>query len=73
MPREAMPPYQRIAADIESKIRSGELRSGEQVIVAELMERHGVSRNTILRAFKLLADRGLIETSQGWGTFVVLP
>jgi GntR family transcriptional regulator len=71
MPREAMPPYQRIAADIETKINSGELRSGEQVgPVPDLCESYGVGRNTVLRAFKILADKGLIVTNQGWGTFV---
>ncbi len=71
MPREQTAPYKRIAAGIRSRIESGELRSGEQVPSAtQLCEAYGVSRNTALRALKLLRDEGLIILEQGWGSFV---
>ncbi len=70
-PREATAPYRRIADDVARQISSGELGSGEQLVVADLMERYAVSRNTVLRAFRLLMERGLVRTEQGWGTFVV--
>lgn len=70
-PREQGAPYKRIAAAIRERIESGELRSGEQVpSVTELTETHGVSRNTALRALRLLRDEGLIVVEQGWGSFV---
>jgi GntR family transcriptional regulator len=71
MPREAIPPYQRIAADLPSKIESGEMLPGEQVgPVPAPIENYGVSRNTVLRAIKILRDAGLVTAQQGWGVFV---
>lgn len=71
MPREQTPPYRRIAAGLRSRIESGDLKPGEQVPSAtELCEAYSVSRNTALRALKLLRDEGLIVVEQGWGSFV---
>jgi DNA-binding GntR family transcriptional regulator len=71
MPREPTAPYKRIAEGIRARIAAGELKSGEQVPSAtELCEAYGVSRNTALRALKLLKDEGLITMEQGWGSFV---
>jgi DNA-binding GntR family transcriptional regulator len=54
------------------QVESGELRSGEQVPSAtEICEAYGVSRNTALRAIRLLRDENLIVVEQGWGSFVV--
>jgi DNA-binding GntR family transcriptional regulator len=71
VPREPTPPYKRIAEGIRVRIAAGELKSGEQVPSAtELCDAYGVSRNTALRALKLLRDEGLIIVEQGWGSFV---
>lgn len=70
-PREALPPYQRIAADIEADIRAGRLATGAAVpSLSRLAQEYGVARNTVVRAMNLLKEKGLIETVQGWGTFV---
>ena len=70
-PREALPPYRRVAAALRDKIESGELLPGEQIPpVPQLTETYGVSRNTALRALRVLRDEGLIEVQQGWGAFV---
>jgi GntR family transcriptional regulator len=70
-PREALPPYQRIAADIEADIRAGRLAKGAAVpSLSRLAQEYGVARNTVVRAMNLLKEKGLIETVQGWGTFV---
>jgi GntR family transcriptional regulator len=69
--RESLPPYQRIAAALREKIESGELLPGEQIPpVPKLIETYGVSRNTVLRALRVLRDADLIEVQQGWGSFV---
>jgi DNA-binding GntR family transcriptional regulator len=71
VPREPTAPYKRIAEGIRARIAAGELKSGEQVPSAtELCDAYGVSRNTALRALKLLRDEGLIIVEQGWGSFV---
>ena len=70
-PRDALPPYRRVAAALREKIESGELLPGEQIPpLPQLMETYGVSRGTVIRALGLLRDEGLIEAQQGWGTFV---
>jgi DNA-binding GntR family transcriptional regulator len=70
-PREALPPYQRIAADIEADIRAGRLARGAAVpSLSRLAQEYGVARNTVVRAMNLLKEKGLIETVQEWGTFV---
>lgn len=71
MSRPPLPPYQAIAADLRAKIESGEMMPGEQVgPVPELAEEYEVSRNTVLRAIKILRDAGLVTVQQGWGVFV---
>ena len=37
---------------------------------AELCERHGVARETVRRAVRILRERGLVETRWGKGSFV---
>lgn len=74
MAREQTPPYKRIAAELRARIESGELRPGEQVSSAsEICAAYEVSRNTALRALKVLRDDGLITVEQGWGSFVAMP
>lgn len=64
-----MPPYKRIAAGLRVKI--GTMKTGEQIpSVTEITQEYGVSRNTALRALRLLRDEGLITVEQGWGSFV---
>lgn len=69
--RELLPPYLRIAADIEADIRSGKLAPGALVpSLAYLAQTYGVARNTVVRAMNVLKAKKLVETRQGWGTFV---
>ena len=71
MPRDPLPPYKRIAADLRQKIQDGALLPGEQIPpVPQLCEIYSVSRNTALRALGVLRDEGLITIEQGWGAFV---
>lgn len=70
--REQTPPYRRIAADLREKIKT--MRPGEQIpSTTEITQAYKVSRNTALRALKLLRDEGLITVEQGWGSFVAGP
>jgi DNA-binding GntR family transcriptional regulator len=58
----------RIAAELRQEIEA--LSPGEHVpSVSAISERFSVSRNTSIRALKLLKDEGLITTEQGWGSF----
>lgn len=50
------------------------MRPGEQIpSTTEITQAYKVSRNTALRALKLLRDEGLITVEQGWGSFVAGP
>ncbi len=63
--------YMRVANDIESRIKSGELRPGARLLAErELATYYGVAYLTVRRAMKVLRERGLINTMHGRGTFV---
>jgi GntR family transcriptional regulator len=65
------PIYQRISDDLEARIVSGALLPGERFpSERQLSEEHGASRMTVRQALRTLAERGLVETRNGLGTFV---
>jgi DNA-binding GntR family transcriptional regulator len=69
--RDQRLPYERIVADLQGKIREGELRPGDQLpTVAALCESFSVSRVTVLKALRILQDDGLITIVPRWGSFV---
>ena len=66
----AEPMYRTIAQDLLEKIKSGDVRPGDQLPTElELRDKYSASRNTIRDAVKWLATRGLVETKPGQGTF----
>ena len=72
--RSEVAPYRAIAAALRARIEAGELRPGEQVPSAATLTRtYDVSRNTALRALRLLQDEGLVRVERGWGSFVTQP
>ena len=65
------PIYVRVADWIESRIKSGELKSGSRLPPErELAQDTGGAYDTIRRAAVLLRERGLIITVHGRGTYV---
>ncbi|MFN2198201.1 MAG: FadR/GntR family transcriptional regulator [Anaerolineales bacterium] len=63
--------YEQIVAQIEARILSGELQSGDKLpSERELAEQFGVSRTAIREAMKALTQSGLVEILPGRGTFV---
>ena len=67
---------EQIAAQLREAIRRGQLEPGRRLpSEVELAAEYGVSRGTIRETFKLLASRGLVESTRGaaGGTFVRLP
>lgn len=73
MPSDAaLPPYERIAADIEAQIRAGTLAPGDRLLsVATLAHDYDVNKNTVTKAIAVLKRKGLVESRQGWGTFIL--
>ncbi|MDA0563638.1 GntR family transcriptional regulator [Streptomonospora sp. S1-112] len=63
--------YDRIRAELEARITSGEWPPGTRVPTeAELARAHGVSRVTVQRAVQELVRRGLVVRYRRRGTFV---
>lgn len=66
--------YRQIAAALEADIRAGRRKVGEQIPSERTMATEmGISRMTARKALQQLADRGLLETRVGHGTFVGAP
>lgn len=64
--------YEQIAAQIEQRILSGELRQGDRLPTEdELGEQFRASRTSVREAMKSLAQKGLVEMHPGRGTFVI--
>ncbi|SCF21811.1 regulatory protein, gntR family [Micromonospora viridifaciens] len=63
--------YSDIAADISSKIESGEYEPGAKLpSYSQLADLYAVSFSTAARAIALLRDRGVVVGSPGRGVFV---
>ena len=69
-PRERQPPSQRVEAGLRARIEAGEWASGEALpSIATLAGQYGVSRATVAKALRRLADDNLVEVVPQWGTF----
>lgn len=65
--------WQRVAADIERQIDSGELPRGSMLRGERAMaEEYGVAIATVRRAVKDLRDRGVVVTLPAKGTYVAV-
>ena len=63
--------YQQMVDDIKKKIQSGEWKENDRIMSeAELEEAYSVSRITVRKAIKVLAEDGFVTKKQGIGTFV---
>lgn len=63
-------PYARVKASLKQGLAAGRWPAGAQMpSEAELMAQFGVSRMTVTRALRELQAEGLVERSQGVGTF----
>jgi GntR family transcriptional regulator len=63
--------YRRLAAVLATAIERGELGPGQALPpVRQLAEQLRVNFNTVARAYRLLAERDLVQSRQGQGTRV---
>jgi len=70
VPRGPERPYEIVAADLRRRIAAGEWRPGEALpTVAALAGHYGVSKATVTRTLRILADEGLVRVVPRWGTF----
>ena len=64
--------FEQIAQQIEERILSGELQSGDRLPTErELSQQFHASRTAVREAMKTLAQRGLVDMRPGRGTIVI--
>ncbi len=67
----ALSPSRQIAAWFRARIKAGEFGPGQRLPTErDLQQQLGVAATTTRRAYRLLADEGLVVTTQGRGTHV---
>ena len=66
-----VPVYRQIIDQVQGGIASGFLATGDQLpTVRQVAVDLAINPNTVLRAYRELEIRGVIETQQGTGTFI---
>ncbi len=69
--RDPTPLHEQLASLLRAEIAAGRYaESGMLPSESYLQEQHGVSRGTVRRALKTLADEGLVYTIPARGTFL---
>ena len=69
--RSGVPVYRQIIDQIMGAIAAGALSAGDQLpTVRQLAVNLAINPNTVVRAYRELEIRGVLETHQGTGTFI---
>lgn len=70
-PRSGVPVYRQIIDQVAGGLASGSLAVGDQLpTVRQLAVDLAINPNTVIRAYRELEIRGVLETQQGTGTFI---
>jgi GntR family transcriptional regulator len=70
-PASGVPAYRQVIDQILGGIASGTLRPGDQLpTVRQLAVDLAINPNTVVRAYRELEIRGVLDTQQGVGTFI---
>jgi DNA-binding GntR family transcriptional regulator len=65
-----VPPAARVEASLRARVQAGEWASGEALpAMAALADEYGVSRASVAKALRRIANDGLVEIVPQWGTF----
>jgi GntR family transcriptional regulator len=69
--QSGVPVYRQIIDQVQAGIATGALGSGHQLpTVRQMAVDLAINPNTVLRAYRELEIRGVLETQQGTGTFI---
>jgi GntR family transcriptional regulator len=70
-PHSGVPVYRQIIDQVIGGMAAGVLTSGDQLpTVRQLAVDLSINPNTVIRAYRELEIRGVLETQQGTGTFI---
>ena len=70
-PRSGVPVYRQIIDQVLGGIAAGTLTAGDQLpTVRQVAVDLSINPNTVVRAYRELEIRGVLETQQGTGTFI---
>jgi len=70
-PHSGVPAYRQIIDQVQGGLASGALASGDQLpTVRQLAVDLAINPNTVLRAYRELEIRGVLDSQQGTGTFI---
>ncbi len=64
------PPYRQLAAILRDRIESGDL-AGRMPSEKTLLQEYGLAHGTVRKAIAVLRDEGLVQTTPGWGSYVI--
>jgi len=66
-----VPVYLQLASILRTQIAAGQYAPGRAIpSETRLMQEHGLARETVRKAVRVLADEGLVEVVRGRGVFV---
>jgi len=69
--QSGVPVYRQIIDQVQAGVATGALRPGHQLpTVRQVAVDLAINPNTVLRAYRELEIRGVLETQQGTGTFI---
>jgi GntR family transcriptional regulator len=69
--RSGVPPYQQLVQQVRQALRVGWLEVGDQLpTVRDAVAQLAINPNTVLKAYRMLEQEGLVAGRPGQGTFV---
>ncbi len=69
--QSGVPAYRQIIDQVQGGLAAGALAAGDQLpTVRQLAVDLAINPNTVLRAYRELEIRGVLDTQQGTGTFI---
>jgi GntR family transcriptional regulator len=70
-PQSGVPIYRQLIDQVTGAVAAGKMLAGDQLpTVRQLAVDLAVNPNTVVRAYRELEIRGMLETQQGTGTFI---
>jgi GntR family transcriptional regulator len=73
-PSSGVPVYRQLIDQIQAGIATGSLAAGSQLpTVRQVAVDLAINPNTVMRAYRELEIRGVLDTQQGTGTFIASP